>query len=79
MEYLRQLDRVVCPPEEGSDGTLRLIELDVPSLRKVIQGKLVAYKRQDQAKGLRFNLKVDYILELKEVQSNYAVCHIKLL
>ena len=49
-------------------------------LHKVIQRKLVAYKRQDAAKGLRFNLKVDHILELKEAQSNRcAACNIELL
>ncbi|MEW8688479.1 MAG: hypothetical protein AB2556_21915, partial [Candidatus Thiodiazotropha sp.] len=40
----------------------------------------MAYKRQDQAKGLRFNQKVDHILELKEAQNNQcAACNIKLL
>ena len=75
MEYLRQLERVVCPPEEGGAPTLTEQEL-----RKVIQRKLVAYKRQDQAKGLRFNLKVDHILALKEAQNNHcAACNIELL
>ncbi|MEW8688933.1 MAG: hypothetical protein AB2556_24200, partial [Candidatus Thiodiazotropha sp.] len=37
-------------------------------------------KRQDQAKGLRFNLKVDHILELQEAQNNHcATCDIELL
>ncbi|MEW8688894.1 MAG: hypothetical protein AB2556_24005 [Candidatus Thiodiazotropha sp.] len=44
MEYLSQLEQVVCPPEKGSSGALRLTE---QQLRKVIQRKLVAYKRQD--------------------------------
>ncbi|MEW8687340.1 MAG: hypothetical protein AB2556_16130, partial [Candidatus Thiodiazotropha sp.] len=38
------------PPEERSGEAVRLAE---QQLRKVIQRKLVAYKRQDQAKGLR--------------------------
>ncbi|MEW8652543.1 MAG: AAA family ATPase [Candidatus Thiodiazotropha sp.] len=77
VEYLSQLERVVCPPEEGSEGAGTLTE---QQLRKVIQRKLVAYKRQDAAKGLRFNLKVDHILELKEAQSNRcAACNIELL
>ena len=77
MEYLSQLERVVCPSEEGSEGAGTLTE---QKLRKVIRRKLVAYMRQDAAKGLRSNLKVDHILELKEAQSNhFAACNIKLL
>ena len=49
-------------------------------LRKTIANKLVAYKRQDQAKRLRFNLKVDHILLLKKAQNNHcAACNIELL
>ncbi|MEW8688005.1 MAG: hypothetical protein AB2556_19515 [Candidatus Thiodiazotropha sp.] len=45
-----------------------------------MQQWLVAYKRQDQAKVLRFDLKVDHILELKEAQNNHcATCNIELL
>ena len=79
VEYLSQLQRVVCPPEEGSEiGPLTVS--DEPSLRKTIIKKLVGYKRQDQAKGLRFNLKVNHILALKEAQSNRcAACNIELL
>ena len=41
---------------------------------------MVAYKRQERPKGLRFNLKVDHILELKEALSNrFAACNIELL
>ncbi|MEW8689304.1 MAG: hypothetical protein AB2556_26070, partial [Candidatus Thiodiazotropha sp.] len=77
MEYLSQRKRVVCPPEEGSGEALRLTE---QQLRKVTQRKLVAYKRQDQAKRVRFNQKVDHILELKEAQNNHcAACNIELL
>ena len=77
MEYLGQLERVVCPTEEGSEGTRTLTE---QQLRKVIQRKLVAYKQQDQAKGLRFSLKVDHILALKEAQNNCcAACNMELL
>jgi hypothetical protein len=73
VEYLSQLERVTCSAEEGSE--------DRPEqLRKTIQNKLVAYKRQDQAKGLRFNLKVDHIRHLKEAQNNRcAACNIELL
>ena len=46
VEYLSQLERVVCPPEDGSEGAGTLTE---QQLRKVIQRKLVAYKRQDAA------------------------------
>ena len=54
------------PPEEGS-GVARgePVKLSAQQLRIVIQRKLVAYKHQDAAKGLRFNLKVDHILGLK--------------
>ncbi|MEW8247658.1 MAG: hypothetical protein AB2768_16675 [Candidatus Thiodiazotropha endolucinida] len=49
-------------------------------LRKVIQRKLVAYKRQDAAKGMRFDLKVHHILELEEAQGiRCAACNIELL
>ena len=77
VEYLSQLERVVCPPEEGSEGACTLTE---QQLRKTTIKKLVAYKRQDQAKGLKFSLKVDHILALKEAQNNRcAVCNIELL
>ena len=74
---MHQLERVVCPPEEGFEGARTLTE---QQLRGVIQRKLVAYKRQDQAKGLRFSLKVCNILALKEAQNNRcAACNIELL
>ena len=41
--------------------------------------KLVAYKCQDETKGLRFNLKVDHILELKAQSNCCAACKFKLL
>ncbi|MEW8688833.1 MAG: hypothetical protein AB2556_23695 [Candidatus Thiodiazotropha sp.] len=78
VEYLSQLERVVCPLEEGSEGVTPLQSNN--QLRKAITKKLVAHKRQDQAKGLRFNLKVEQILELKEAQNNHcAACNIELL
>ena len=65
------------PPEEGSEGARTLTE---QQLRKVIQRKLVDYKPQGQAKGLRFSLKVDHILILKEAQDNRcAACNIERL
>ena len=79
VERPHQLERVVCPPEEGSEVG-PLTELDEPSLRKTTIKKLVAYKRQDQDKGLMFNLKVNHILRLKEAQNNNCVaCDIQLL
>ncbi|MEW8689031.1 MAG: hypothetical protein AB2556_24695 [Candidatus Thiodiazotropha sp.] len=63
VEYMHQLERVVCPREEESEGVQTLTE---QQLRKAIVKKLVAHKRQDQAKGFRFNLKVDHIRELQE-------------
>ena len=76
-EHLSKLERVVCPQEKGSEGAGTLTQ---QQLRKVIQRKLVAYKRQDALKGgLPFNIKVDHIFELKEAQSNrYAACNIEL-
>ena len=65
VEYLSQLERVVCPPEDGSEGG-PLTEPDESSLRKTIIKKQVGYKQQDQAKGLRFSLEVDHILALRE-------------
>ena len=81
VERLSQLERVVCPPEEGSgEARGEPAEVSAQQLRKVIQRKLVAYKRRDAAKGLRFNLKVDHILRLKEAQSNRcAACNIELI
>ncbi|MEW8689388.1 MAG: hypothetical protein AB2556_26490, partial [Candidatus Thiodiazotropha sp.] len=78
VEYMHQLERVVCPPKEGSEGVTNT--LSEQQLHKAIAKKLVAHRQQDQAKGLRFNLKVDQILELKETQNNHcAVCDIELL
>ena len=55
-------------------------EVSAQQLRKVIQRRLVAYKRQDAAKELRFKLMVDHILGLKEAQSERcAACSIELL
>ena len=79
VEYTRQLERVACPPEEGSE-VRPAIPATEQQLRKTIAKKLVAYKHQDQAKGLRFNLKVDQIVHLKEAQNNHcAACNIELL
>ena len=72
VEYLSQLERVACPQEEGSEGASTLTE---QQLRKTI-----IKKRQDQAKGLRFSLKADHNLALKEAQNNRcAACNIELL
>jgi len=80
VEYMRQLERVVCPPEEGSEVKQLTEPRFAQQTRKVIQKKLVAYKRQDQVKGLRFNLKVDHVLHLRETQNNHcAACNIELL
>ena len=76
VEYMHQLERVVCPLEEGSEVRPAVTE---QQLRKAIAKKLVAYRRQDQAKGCKFNLKVDHILHLKETQNNHcAACNMEL-
>ena len=74
VEHLSQLERVVCEPAV----------VLAQQLRKVIQMKLLAYKHQDAAKGLRSRrgpiLNVNHILRLKEAQSNRCeACNIKLL
>ena len=81
VEHLSQLKRVVCLQQEGSgEARDEPAEVLAQRLRKVIQRKLVAYKREDAAKGLRFNLKVDHILGLKEAQSTRcAACSTELL
>ncbi|MEW8285534.1 MAG: hypothetical protein AB2697_06085 [Candidatus Thiodiazotropha endolucinida] len=56
------------PSKEGSAEVQRLRGKPQQQLCKVIQMKLVVYKRQDAAKRLRFNLKVDHILELNEAK-----------
>ncbi|MEW8688823.1 MAG: hypothetical protein AB2556_23645 [Candidatus Thiodiazotropha sp.] len=74
---MHQLERVVCPPEVRSECACTLTE---QQLRTAMTKKLVAHKRQDQAKRLRFNLKVGQILELKEaLNSHCAACNIELL
>ena len=77
VEYMNQLERVSCPE-------IKVQPAQVPTeqqLRKAIQRKLMAYRRQDGAKGLKgFNLKVEYILGLKETQHNKcAACNIEML
>ncbi|MEW8688750.1 MAG: hypothetical protein AB2556_23280 [Candidatus Thiodiazotropha sp.] len=51
VEYMQQLERVVCPPEVGSEGARTLSYVPPERLRKAIAKKLVAHKRQDQAQG----------------------------
>jgi hypothetical protein len=83
VERIHQLERVAVPVEqEGSPQRLQTEQ----QLRKAIQQKLVAYKRQDQAKGVPvehaqdFDVQVDHILQLKAAQSNRcAACNIELL
>ncbi|MEW8689306.1 MAG: hypothetical protein AB2556_26080 [Candidatus Thiodiazotropha sp.] len=52
-----------CPPDEGSKGIIHTLTMQ--QLRKAIAKKLVAYKRQDQAKRRHSNLKVNHVLQLK--------------
>ena len=68
------------PPEEGS-GEARGEPAEVSAQQhcKVIQRKLVAYKHQDAAKGLRSGRGANHILRLKEAQSNLcSACNIEL-
>ena len=75
---MHQLERVVCPPEKGSEDKRPISE---QQLRNVIARKLACHKLQGQAKGREgFNLKVSYILQLKKSQQNRcAACNIELL
>ena len=76
VEYMQQLERVACPPEEGSE----VRPLTEQQLRSTIAKKLVVYKRQDQTKGRSFDLRVKHILRLREAQNNRcAECNIELL
>ena len=52
VEYMRHLKRVVSPQEEDSE-VRPAVPATEEQLRKTIAKKLVAYKRQDQAKGFR--------------------------
>ena len=72
VEYIGQLQRIASPPAEGTEVG-QPMEESAQALRKAIQKKLVAYKRQDQGKALKgLHLKVDYILQLKEKQQNHC-------
>ena len=76
VEYMTQLQRVAVPPAEETE----IRQPTEHEIRKAIQKKLVAYKRQDQAKEHRCNLKVADILKLKQQQQNHcASCNIEML
>jgi hypothetical protein len=80
VEYLRQLKRVSLPPKLRDQQTLDLTDQYAP-VRATIQRKLVGYKRQDQVKRLPgFDLKVNYVLDLRETQNNRcAACNVLML
>ncbi|CAG8553894.1 12053_t:CDS:10, partial [Racocetra fulgida] len=70
VEYLSQLIRIEgpsLPPEIEEAKNKKAIER---SLRPFISEKLVGYMDQDKKKGCEFNLSVDYILVLKDLQKN---------
>lgn len=77
VEFMHQLERVTGPPDEGSE----IRQLTEQQLRNVVARKLVGYIYQDKNKGLNgFNLKVNYILQLRDSQDNRcAACNIELL
>lgn len=78
VEYMSQLEKVVCTPEVGSEVRQTISEQQA---RKNIQKKLVSYKHQDRDKGREgFNLKVDCVLQLSEEQKNRCTaCNIEML
>ena len=76
VEYLSQLERIAVPPNEGTVAR----QPSERDMRKAIPRKLVACKRQDEAKQMGFNLKVADVLTLKQQQNNYcAACNIDML
>ena len=68
VEYMSQLTRVVQPSEGDKAPALerQLTDQQLPFLRNMIAKKLVGYKRQDEAKGHKFDLKVKDVLALSE-------------
>jgi len=83
VEYMSQLTRVVQPSEgdKAPASERQLTDQQLSFLRNMIAKKLVGYKRQDEAKGREFNLKVKDVLALraKERETRCAACNIELL
>ena len=83
VEYLSQLIRVEAPPlppeiaqEIGEAKKKRRLE---HKLRLSIQEKLIGYMYQDKKKDREFDLSVDYILTLNNIQEGkYALCLIEM-
>jgi len=79
VEYLSQLIRIEgppLPPEIEEAKNKKAIER---SLRPFISGKLVGYMDQDKKKGREFDLSVDCILTLKDLQKDKcALCLIEM-
>ncbi|CAG8729462.1 13710_t:CDS:2, partial [Dentiscutata heterogama] len=70
IEYLSQLIQIEgpsLPPKIEDAKNKKAIE---HSLRPFISKKLVGYIDQDKKKGYEFDLSVDYILVLKDLQKN---------
>ncbi|CAG8687539.1 17281_t:CDS:2, partial [Cetraspora pellucida] len=64
------------PPEIEEAKNKKAIER---SLRPFISGKLIGYMDQDKKKDREFNLSVDYILKLKDLQKDIcASCNIEM-
>ncbi|RHZ51156.1 hypothetical protein Glove_482g26 [Diversispora epigaea] len=70
VEYLSQLIRIEGPPLPPEIVEARNKKAIEQSLRLFISGKLVGYMNQDKKKDREFNLSVDYILKLKDLQEN---------
>ncbi|RHZ69224.1 hypothetical protein Glove_286g30 [Diversispora epigaea] len=70
VEYLSQLIRIEGPPLPPEIVEARNKKAIEQSLRPFISGKLVGYMNQDKKKDREFNLSVDYILKLKDLQEN---------
>ncbi|CAG8605323.1 5946_t:CDS:2, partial [Acaulospora morrowiae] len=75
VEYLSQLIRVEGPPLPPEIKKAKNKKAIKCLLRSFISGKLVGYMDQDKKKGREFDLSVDYILTLKDLQKDKcALC-----
>jgi hypothetical protein len=70
VEYLNQLIQIKGPPLPPEIEEARNKKAIERYLRPFISGKLVGYMNQDKKKDREFNLSVDYILKLKDLQEN---------
>ena len=76
VEYLKQLIRIEAPPEIKEINKKKTIEYN---LRPSIEQKLIGYLAQDRKKNREFDLSIDYIISLKNVQKDKcALCNVEM-